>query len=133
MWTTRVDPECTRPYGVGEVHAVFFLPEGWCGKGPTVGLGLPECELQFVFLINDIPVWQGEKPLTPESANIKHWLRRACEIANKHHACLMLSCDTIEQANDAAKRAARWLPHHERIALERMYHAATRFPSARLS
>jgi hypothetical protein len=38
----------------------------------------------------------------------------------------MLSCDTAEQAERAAKVAARWLPQHRRVALERMYEAASR-------
>jgi len=31
-WTTRVLPEYTRPYGVEEVHDVWFVPNGWPGR-----------------------------------------------------------------------------------------------------
>jgi hypothetical protein len=46
-WTTRLAPEITRQFGVEELHDVCFLPRGWPGKGPTVSLGIPECELQY--------------------------------------------------------------------------------------
>ena len=49
-WTTRVLPEYTCPYGVEEVHNVWFAPKGWPGKGPAVSLLVPECELQCVML-----------------------------------------------------------------------------------
>ena len=39
---------------------------------------------------------------------------------------LALSCDTREQADGAAAFAARRLPNHARIPLERMYDPATR-------
>jgi hypothetical protein len=32
-----------------------------------------------------------------------------------------ISCDTAEQAYKAAKMAARWLPQHQRLPLERVY------------
>ena len=52
-WTTRVLPEYTCPYGVEEVHNVWFAPKGWPGKGPAVSLLVPECELQCVMLASD--------------------------------------------------------------------------------
>ena len=30
-WTTRLNPELSRRYGVAELHNVFFEPEGWGG------------------------------------------------------------------------------------------------------
>jgi hypothetical protein len=39
-WTTRVLPELTSQYGVGELHTVWLLPKGWPGKGPAVSLTL---------------------------------------------------------------------------------------------
>ena len=40
-WTTRLPPERTVPYGVGELHEVVFEPPGWQGQGTTVVLGIP--------------------------------------------------------------------------------------------
>ena len=39
---------------------------------------------------------------------------------------MIIACNTAAQANAAAKRAARLLPDYQRVALERMYDAATR-------
>ena len=47
MMTTRFEPEMTRRFGVEEVHNVCFEPDGWPGKGPCIGLGIPECEFQY--------------------------------------------------------------------------------------
>jgi hypothetical protein len=124
-WTTRVNPEATRPYGVEEVHNVWFLPKGWPGKGPVVGLLIPECELQFAFVSPDgQPVAVVNRP--PNDKSVKHWLRFVCDLARDNSFSLSLACDTAEQAETWAKRAARLLPNHERAALERMYDANTR-------
>jgi hypothetical protein len=32
-WTTRVLPEHTRPYGVEEMHNIWFVPVGWPWEG----------------------------------------------------------------------------------------------------
>lgn len=121
-WTTLLAPELTR--GV-EVHNVWFLPKGWPGHGATIGLLIPECELQYT-----IPGADGE-PLTlinrpQKNKNVKQWLRHACAEATVAGTCLTLACDTQEQAEWAAKTAAELLPHHERTALERMYHPQDR-------
>jgi hypothetical protein len=34
-WTTRLNPELSRRYGVEELHNVFFEPEGWEGRKPS--------------------------------------------------------------------------------------------------
>jgi hypothetical protein len=125
-WTTRVLSEYTRPYGVEEVHDVWFVPNGWPGKGPAVSLLVPECELQLVALA---PALDGE-PLAfinrPQvNKNVKIWLRYACELATTHRACLFVACDTADEAERAAKRATKWLPNHQRAALERMYDTAS--------
>jgi hypothetical protein len=124
-WTTRVLPEYTRPYGVEEVHDVWFVPNGWPGKGPAISLLVPECELQFIPLASD-----GEllafinRPRF--NKNVKSWLRYACKLATDHRACLFVACDTADEVERAAKRATKWLPHHQRAALERMYDFASR-------
>jgi hypothetical protein len=124
-WTTRVLPEYTRPYGVEEVHDVWFVPNGWPGKGPAVSLLVPECELQFVAIGSDgEPVTLINRPQV--NKNVRRWLRYACKIATAHRACLFVACDTADEAERAAKRATKWLPNHQRAALERMYDTASR-------
>jgi hypothetical protein len=61
---------------------------------------------------------------------VKYWIRFVCEMATKDHTFLIFSCDTAEQAKHAAKLAAKHLPHHRRVAMERMYDPATRATSA---
>jgi hypothetical protein len=124
-WTTRLLPEFTREYGVEEVHAVCFEPEGWPGTGPTIALGIPECELQLCFRAADgEPVVTINRP--QRNLSVKRWLRTACEMATEHRCFLILNCDTAEQAAVAARKATRLLPHHRRAALERMYDPASR-------
>jgi hypothetical protein len=124
-WTTRLEPALTTQYQVDELHSVWLVPKGWPGKGETVSLLIPECELQLCKIGDD------GKPLTfinrPQvNRNIKRWLRTACEMANETGAALSLLCDTNEQAERGARLASRLLPNHDRIALERMYRAETR-------
>ena len=124
-WTTRIDPELSRPFGVEELHSVWFTPPGWPGKVTTVGLGIPECELQVVWLDGKgEPIAMINQP--QQNRSLKGWLRTACGIAKEQQAVLYLSCDTPEQAEHAAKLAARLLPGYRRIALERMAEAASR-------
>src|SRR5262249_20906135 len=124
-WTTRIAPELTRSYGVEELHNVAFEPRGWPGHGTTISLSIPECELQYVFLAaNGDPVAMINRPQNNKSQ--KHWLRYACRVATEERAYLFLSCDTAEQAEQAAKAAGRRLPHHHRAALERLYEPNTR-------
>jgi hypothetical protein len=124
-WTTRVLPEFTRQYGVEEIHSVWLLPKDWPGKGAAVTLGIPECELQCCFIGEDgEPVVFINRPQINRS--VKSWTRTACEMARDHKAAVHFSCDTPEQAAQAAKRAAKLLPSYERLPLERMYDANTR-------
>jgi hypothetical protein len=124
-WTTRVLPEFTRQYGIEEIHNVLFFPKGWPGKGAAVTLGIPECELQCCFIGKDgEPVAFVNRPRINRS--LKSWMRTACEVARDYKAAITFSCDTPEQAAQAAKRAAKLLPGYERVALERMYDANTR-------
>jgi hypothetical protein len=124
-WTTRIDPELSRPFGVEEVHTVWFTPPGWPGKGAVVGLGIPECELQVVWLdADEQPVAMVNRP--QQNRRLKGWIRTACDIAKEWKAVLTLTCDTPEQAELAAKRAARLLPGYRRVALERMAKTVSR-------
>lgn len=123
-WTTRMPPERTEPFGVAELHVVYFLPNDWPGAGPTIGLQIPECKMQCVALAPDgMPLIMLKEP---QDKNIKKWLRAACEMAAEQTACLIISCDTNEQATRAAKVATRLLPKHRRAAPERMDNPATR-------
>lgn len=123
-WTTRVEPERTRSFGVGELHSVLFAPLGWPGRGPVVGLLIPECEMQFCAPANGGPVMMINRPV--KNKNVRHWLRAACEMAIDFRACVSLACDTGAEAERWAKRAQKMLPGFYRVPLERMYHAATR-------
>jgi hypothetical protein len=124
-WTTRVLPELTTPYGVEEVHNVWFIPKGWPGKGPAVSLLIPECEMQIAFLAPDgRPVAFVNRPQL--NKNIKSWIRTVCEKARDMGASVSFACDTADQAERAAKMAGKLLPNHERAALERMYDATAR-------
>lgn len=114
-WTTRVPPE--RTFGVEEVHVVYFVPNDWPAKGPTIGLEIPECKMQCVTLAPDgTPLVMINEP---QNKDIKKWLRGACEMAVEQKAALIISCDTNEQAERAAKKATRLLPKHERASIRR--------------
>jgi hypothetical protein len=119
-WTTRVEPELTRPFAVEELHQVCFEPNGWPGKGEVVTLLIPECEMQTVWTAADgEPVALVNRP--QKNRSVKYWLRSACKEATAKKAFLVFSCDTVEQAQRIAKRALKLLPHHRRMALERMF------------
>ena len=119
-WTTRIDPKFTALFGVDEIHQVCFEPAGWPGKGAVVSLGIPECELQYVYVGDDgAPEAVINRPQV--NRNVKCWTHFACEVARKRDALLFFSCDTTEQAASAAKRAAKWLPRHRRAAQERVF------------
>jgi hypothetical protein len=124
-WTTRIDPELTRPFGVEEIHTVWFTPPGWPGKGPVVGLGIPECELQVIWIgADEQPVAMVNRPR--QNRNLKGWIRTACNIAEESKAVLTLTCDTPDQAGRAARLAARLLPNYERAPVERMAEVSAR-------
>ena len=124
-WTTLLKPELIAPFGIAELHSAWFLPKGWPGKGTTVTLLIPECEMQVVEPGPDgVPVAFINRPQINKS--VKRWVRTVCELARDMGASVSFACDTVEQAEQAAKRAGRLLPNHERVALERMYCAATR-------
>jgi hypothetical protein len=125
-WTTLVNPETTRQYmGDKELHSAWFMPKGWPGKGPCVSLEIPECNLHVC-----LPQPDGEPVVIVNqprfNKNVKSWIRGACARAREYQACLSFSCDTTEQAEQAARFAGRLLPNYERVALERMYRPETR-------
>ena len=119
-WTTRFDPEFLRPYGVEELHTLCFEPQGWPGHGNTITLGIPECELSFIWCdpAGD-PAAVVNQPRF--NRNVKCWTRTACEAAADFKAFLIIACDTSEQAAIAARRVAKLLPGYRRMALERLY------------
>jgi hypothetical protein len=61
-----------------------------------------------------------------KNKNVRHWLRHACKIATDDDCSISFSCDTSQQADQAAKIASQLLPNHRRAAIERMYDPATR-------
>ncbi|MDA9405565.1 hypothetical protein [Bradyrhizobium sp. CCBAU 45384] len=119
-WTTRVPPDITKRYGVEEVHTIVFTPEGWPGFGSLISLDIPECEVQNIIIKdpNSQPLIVINRPQTNRS--VKYWLRSVCKLATGGNLGVILSCDTVEQAEHAAKLASRLLPNHERTALERV-------------
>jgi hypothetical protein len=101
-WTTRLAPEITRQFGVEELHDVCFLPRGWPGKGPTVSLGIPECELQYCLVAGGgTLVTTINRPTG--NLSVKYWIRYACKLATENNTALLFSRDTVEQAALAAK------------------------------
>jgi hypothetical protein len=121
-WTTRID---TRLPNAPEVHTVCFAPVGWPGQGPTIGLGIPECELQYCRVgLDGEPVAFVNRPQT--NKNVHHWLDVVCQTASEERLFVMLHCNTPQQTKKAAKYATRKLPQHRRVALERMYDPQTR-------
>jgi len=125
VWTSQVPLEFTRPFGVEKIHAAMLAPPAWPGRGPVVGLSIPECELQIVLIAaSDKPAAIVNRPQV--NRNIMRWLRSACDMAIEYDAALVVSADTAEQAERAAKSAGRRLPKYERVALERVYAGNTR-------
>lgn len=130
-WTTRVTPELTKPYGIEELHHVWFTPTAGPGYGPTITLCIPECETQCVIPEPDQdPLIFINRPR--ENRNVKSWLRYICKWVTVDSFCVIFACDTAEQAEAAARLATKLLPNHDRAALERLYEANTR-PRDRLS
>jgi len=124
-WTTRLRPELTRPFDVEEMHNVWFIPKEWPGKGAVASLLIPECELHLCMPGPDgAPVTFVNRPKA--NKKVESWVRAVCELANERGAAVSFSCDTAEQAEMAARMAAKLLPNHQRAALERMYEAHSR-------
>jgi hypothetical protein len=119
-WTTLLHPALMRKYR-SEAHAAWFVPKK-CPAPPrnVVAFLIPECETQFVgagtVLIN--------RP--QHNRSVKPWLKYACREASDQGAILILTCDTAEQVERAAKLAGKLLPKHDRTALERIYSEQSR-------
>jgi hypothetical protein len=95
-WTTRLPH--TENYGVTELHGCFFEPiDDRGGMRNAVCIQVPEANRQEVAM----------------------GLRAACKMKARFFAC----CDTMEQVERIARRAAKFLPEHRRIALERAMEA----------
>src|SRR5690242_16661484 len=93
-WTTRADPKQTRPYGCDEVHIVLFQPEDDQGGACAA----------VVCMIRE---------------SSRRMIKQAIAQANQHRARLTFLCDTVCEAAEVAEYAAKRLPKHRRIALER--------------
>jgi hypothetical protein len=121
-WTTQLDPEVTASYGISAVHGAWFIPRGKCPlPRNVVTILIPECETQHIFpnvctLVNRPQV----------NRNVKRWLKHACREASDRNAVLIVACDSAEQAQSAARMASRFLPKHQRAALERIYQEQAR-------
>jgi hypothetical protein len=122
-WTTRIDPEAAASCGFNEAaHAAWFTP---CKMPPprnVIAILIPECEIQFALPGRGIMVNRPQA-----NRNVKQWLRYACQEATDLNEILILTCDTAEQVERAAKLASKCLPKNfERAALERIYDETTR-------
>lgn len=120
-WTTCIDPEQTRDYGVEELHTVCFEPVGWPGQGLSIGLLIPEGEVQYTLpatTADGDPVVVISHPRDDKS--VRDLLRLVCKRATADSCFVNLVCETAEQAERAASLAGMWLPRHRRLALERL-------------
>jgi hypothetical protein len=107
------------------MHTVFFVPPGWKGKGNSISMGIPECELHCALRKSDgtISVMVNQPQ---HNFNVDRWMRSACDMAIDYGAAIAFHCNTASQAIRAAKKAKRWLHGYERVALERLYDAKSR-------
>ena len=88
-WTTRLRPELTGPFGVEELHNVWFTPKEWPGKGPVASLLIPECEMHFCMLGPDgAPVTFVNRPKT--NKKVKCWVRTVCELEGAWRGRILL-------------------------------------------
>lgn len=94
LWTTRVDPKYTAPFGVPHAHFVAFQPnDDRDGANNVIGVCIPEATSQDI------------------AAALAETMRL--------RARLIFLCDTKKQARRIARIAAASLPTHRRVALER--------------
>jgi hypothetical protein len=116
-WTTQIDRN---------THVAYFLLPGDPAGRPTMFILIPECETQLAFIAADGKrrhlINRPEKNL-----NVKFWLRAACQYAVEIGATFCLVCDTAEQAEYWAQKAASLLSsEYRRAALERLLDPAAR-------
>ena len=123
-WATKLDTVLASRFGV-EVHMAWYVPRDWLGKGPSVCLGLPECELVMT-LVDDAGAVQTLVNRPQINRDVSHWVRAACETALERRAVVLFNCDTAKQLAAAILQAEPLLPGYERVALERMYDPQSR-------
>ena len=93
-WATRLDPNYTLQFGCTELHSVFFAPnEDFGGFRGAVAVQIPE---------------------TPDRLFVA-----AMEVATSSRARVVFLCDTAAQARKVARKAAKMLPNHCRVSMER--------------
>jgi hypothetical protein len=93
-WATRLDANYTRSLGCDELHGVFFTPsEDFGGSRGVVVVQIPE---------------------TPDELFVA-----AMKVATQSRARVVFFCDTLAQARKVARKAAKMLPNHCRVSMER--------------
>lgn len=98
-WATRLDPNYPLPFGCNEPHSVFFAPnEDFGGRRGAVAVQIFE---------------------TPDGLFVA-----AMELATSSRARVVFLCDTAAQACKVARKAAKTLPNHCRVSMERAQGAA---------
>jgi hypothetical protein len=93
-WATRLDPNYTLRFGCKELHSVFFASNDDIGglRGAVV-VQIPETTDQLFVT--------------------------AMEVATQGRARVVFICDTPGQARKVARKAAKMLPNHCRVSMER--------------
>jgi hypothetical protein len=93
-WATRLEPKHTRRFGCNELHGVFLMPkEDIGGLRGAVVVQIPETTDQLFVT--------------------------AMEVATQGRARVVFICDTPGQARKVARKAAKMLPNHCRVSMER--------------
>ena len=93
-WATRLDANYTAAYGCNELHTVFFTPkDDPGGRRGVVVVQIPETT-------NDL-------------------FAHAMGVAIQGRARVVFICDTPGQAHKVARKAAKMLPNHCRVSMER--------------
>jgi hypothetical protein len=125
-WATLLDQAKCKAAGIDDHwHQVYFLPKSENILGRCIGLGIPECELHVLFCAADgHPIACINRP--QKNHSVRRWLKTACAMATEQDCTLILTCNTREQAANAAAFAARRLLNHRRVPIERMYDPTTR-------
>jgi hypothetical protein len=98
-WATRLDLNYPAAYGCDELHAVFFTAnDDTGGHRRAVVVQIPETPAQLFVT--------------------------AMEVATQGRARVVFLCDTAAQACNIAHTAAKMLPNHCRVSMERAQAAA---------
>ena len=93
-WATRLDPNYIFSFGCKELHSVFFAPNEVFG------------ELRGAVVV--------QIPETPDQLFVT-----GMEVATQGRARVVFLCDTSGQARKVARKAAKMLPDHYRVSMER--------------